>query len=133
MRYRSCTPAGRPPCPYSRAPANHTAINAKRLCAVPWAAHCVGCQEAADRHGLESDTSDSLQIAPSNRGRPSAAKALTARGPLSKPQHFTASGRRAAAPPWGSSLRKRMLLLHLRLLAMSCAKCSFLLLVRTVF
>jgi DnaK suppressor protein len=35
------------------------AINPKRLGAVPWAAYCVRCQEAADRHGFESDTSDS--------------------------------------------------------------------------
>jgi DnaK suppressor protein len=36
-----------------------TAINPKRLVAVPWAAYCVRCQEAAGRHGFESDTSDS--------------------------------------------------------------------------
>ena len=35
------------------------AINPKRLSAVPWAAYCVRCQEAADRHGFESDTADS--------------------------------------------------------------------------
>jgi DnaK suppressor protein len=36
-----------------------TAINPKRLGAVPWAAYCVRCQEAADQNGFESDTSDS--------------------------------------------------------------------------
>jgi DnaK suppressor protein len=30
-----------------------TALNPKRLSAVPWAAYCVRCQEAADRHGFE--------------------------------------------------------------------------------
>jgi DnaK suppressor protein len=28
-------------------------INAKRLAAVPWAAYCLKCQEAADRHEFE--------------------------------------------------------------------------------
>ncbi len=32
-----------------------TAINPKRLGAVPWAAYCVRCQEEADRHGFESE------------------------------------------------------------------------------
>jgi DnaK suppressor protein len=36
-----------------------TAINAKRLAAVPWAAYCVRCQEAADRYEFESDTANS--------------------------------------------------------------------------
>lgn len=30
------------------------AISPKRLAAVPWAARCIGCQQAADRNGLES-------------------------------------------------------------------------------
>ena len=38
-----------------------TAINPKRLGAVPWAAYCVRCQEERDRHGFESDTTDSRQ------------------------------------------------------------------------
>jgi DnaK suppressor protein len=36
-----------------------TAINPKRLGALPWAAYCVRCQEEGDRHGFESDTTDS--------------------------------------------------------------------------
>lgn len=35
-----------------------TAINPKRLAAVPWAAYCVRCQEAADRYEFESDATD---------------------------------------------------------------------------
>src|ERR1035438_1526955 len=34
------------------------AINPKRLAAVPWAAYCVRCQEAADRYEFESDATD---------------------------------------------------------------------------
>jgi DnaK suppressor protein len=34
------------------------AINPKRLAAVPWAAYCVRCQEAADRYESESDATD---------------------------------------------------------------------------
>jgi RNA polymerase-binding transcription factor len=30
-----------------------SAISPKRLAAVPWAARCIRCQEAADRHGEE--------------------------------------------------------------------------------
>ena len=33
-----------------------TAINPKRLSAVPWAEYCIRCQEAADWRELESDT-----------------------------------------------------------------------------
>jgi DnaK suppressor protein len=36
-----------------------TAINPKRLAAVPWAAYCVRCQEAVDRHECESDATNS--------------------------------------------------------------------------
>ena len=36
-----------------------TAINPKRLAAVPWAVYCVRCQEAADRYELESDSTNS--------------------------------------------------------------------------
>ena len=36
-----------------------TAINPKRLAAVPWAAYCVHCQEAADRSEFESDATNS--------------------------------------------------------------------------
>jgi DnaK suppressor protein len=36
-----------------------TAINPKRLAAVPWAAYCVRCQEAADRYEFESATKNS--------------------------------------------------------------------------
>jgi DnaK suppressor protein len=35
-----------------------TAINPKRLAAVPWAAYCVHCQEAADQHEFDSDATD---------------------------------------------------------------------------
>ena len=35
-----------------------TAINPRRLAAVPWAAYCVHCQEAADQHEFESDAAD---------------------------------------------------------------------------
>jgi DnaK suppressor protein len=34
-----------------------SAINPKRLAAVPWAARCIQCQEAADREGLEGTES----------------------------------------------------------------------------
>ena len=34
------------------------AINPRRLAAVPWAAYCVRCQEAADRYELGSDIRD---------------------------------------------------------------------------
>src|ERR1019366_9163722 len=34
------------------------AINPQRLAAVPWAAYCVRCQEAADRYELGSDIRD---------------------------------------------------------------------------
>lgn len=37
-----------------------TAINPKRLGAVPWAAYCIRCQEAADRREFESDTTGRL-------------------------------------------------------------------------
>ena len=37
-----------------------TAINPKRLGAVPWAEYCVRCQEAADRREFESDTTGRL-------------------------------------------------------------------------
>ena len=33
-------------------------IKPKRLEAVPWAKYCIRCQEAADRHEFESETSD---------------------------------------------------------------------------
>jgi DnaK suppressor protein len=36
-----------------------TAINPKRLAAVPWAAYCVRCQEAADRYEFESGATSS--------------------------------------------------------------------------
>ena len=36
-----------------------TAINPKRLAAVPWAAYCVRCQEAADRYEFESGATNS--------------------------------------------------------------------------
>jgi DnaK suppressor protein len=36
-----------------------TAINPKRLAAVPWAAYCLRCQEAADRYEFDSDTTNS--------------------------------------------------------------------------
>jgi DnaK suppressor protein len=37
------------------------AINPNRLAAVPWAASCIGCQEAADREGCErGDESETL-------------------------------------------------------------------------
>ena len=37
-----------------------TAINPKRLGAVPWAEYCIRCQEAADRREFESDTTGRL-------------------------------------------------------------------------
>ena len=37
-----------------------TAINPKRLGAVPWAEYCIRCQEAADRRAFESDTTGRL-------------------------------------------------------------------------
>jgi DnaK suppressor protein len=36
-----------------------TAINPKRLAAVPWAAYCVRCQEAADRYAFDSEAANS--------------------------------------------------------------------------
>jgi DnaK suppressor protein len=33
-------------------------IKPKRLEAVPWAKYCIRCQEAADRHEFETETSD---------------------------------------------------------------------------
>jgi len=39
------------------------AISPKRLAAVPWAARCIQCQEAADRNGLGSaDVADELLV-----------------------------------------------------------------------
>jgi DnaK suppressor protein len=40
-------------------------IKPKRLAAVPWASHCIACQEAADREQSApwSDSGDSLEIA----------------------------------------------------------------------
>ncbi|MGD0776756.1 MAG: TraR/DksA C4-type zinc finger protein [Candidatus Solibacter sp.] len=46
---------------YGVCPRCDTPINPKRLGAVPWAAYCVRCQEEGDRHGFESDTTDSRQ------------------------------------------------------------------------
>jgi len=37
-------------------------IKAKRLDAVPWTRYCIRCQEAADRHEFETDTSDASEI-----------------------------------------------------------------------
>jgi DnaK suppressor protein len=37
-----------------------TAINPKRLGAVPWAEYCIRCQEADDRREFESDTTGRL-------------------------------------------------------------------------
>jgi DnaK suppressor protein len=34
-------------------------IKPKRLDAVPWTKYCITCQEAADRHEFETDSSDS--------------------------------------------------------------------------
>jgi RNA polymerase-binding transcription factor len=36
-------------------------INPKRLAALPWAAYCVTCQEAADRQQLEEKSEDRVQ------------------------------------------------------------------------
>ena len=44
-----------------------TAINPKRLAAVPWAAYCIRCQAAADRYEFESDTTNSQDIVTSFR------------------------------------------------------------------
>ncbi len=35
-------------------------IKPKRLDAVPWAKYCIRCQEAADRHEFETDSSDAI-------------------------------------------------------------------------
>jgi DnaK suppressor protein len=40
-----------------------SAISPKRLAAVPWAARCIQCQEAADRHGTESPRGTLLHAA----------------------------------------------------------------------
>ncbi len=37
-------------------------IKTKRLDAVPWTRYCIRCQEAADRHEFETDTSDASEI-----------------------------------------------------------------------
>jgi len=37
-------------------------IKIKRLDAVPWTKYCIKCQEAADRHEFETETSDSLEL-----------------------------------------------------------------------
>jgi DnaK suppressor protein len=37
-------------------------IKIKRLDAVPWTKYCIKCQEAADRHEFEVETSDSLEL-----------------------------------------------------------------------
>jgi DnaK suppressor protein len=37
-------------------------IKLKRLDAVPWTKYCIKCQEAADRHEFEVETSDSLEL-----------------------------------------------------------------------
>ena len=37
-------------------------IKIKRLDAVPWTKYCIKCQEAADRHEFEVESSDSLEL-----------------------------------------------------------------------
>ena len=37
-------------------------IKIKRLDAVPWTKYCIKCQEAADRHEFETETSDSVEL-----------------------------------------------------------------------
>src|SRR5262250_2870165 len=37
-------------------------IKPKRLDAVPWTKYCIKCQEAADRHEFEAETSDNVEL-----------------------------------------------------------------------
>jgi len=37
-------------------------IKIKRLDAVPWTKYCIKCQEAVDRHEIEAETGDSLEM-----------------------------------------------------------------------
>ena len=37
-------------------------IKIKRLDAVPWTKYCIRCQEAADRHEFETETSDNVEL-----------------------------------------------------------------------
>jgi hypothetical protein len=70
-RGRCASPADQPPWPCSGAPATRWRRRAGRPSAAPLATARIRLQP----------------ITPSNRGRPSAATALAARGPLRKPQH----------------------------------------------
>ena len=65
-------------------------IKIKRLDAVPWTKYCIKCQEAADRHEFETETSDSLELLATRPNPPSHPSDPTGAGAILRPWCFLA-------------------------------------------